>query len=442
MPKTVIVIGGGICGLTSAYRLKQQGLEPIVVERANQVGGRAVTIWEDGFIVDQGASMLASSYKEALVLARELGLGPLMEPFAGSLGIFVDGKLHTIDIRNPVRSLLGASYLGLASKLSLARLVPPLLRYWNRLTFTDLSLVIEIDNQTAEDFCRKLVTEEAYERVLNALTRAMFGHDCSEISPTELLWMLKMFSSGSGIAFKGGMQDFPLALARTLDVRLSHQAQLVRETPNGVELIAKVGNETVTLTADYCAIATDGKDLQAVYGASLTSRQNEFLSALDYNPLSLVFFTYSKRPDCDAFIIQVPRSEDPDVGALAWYHLWGNSKAPADKGALIFLGSAEWQYRMENRPIDERIEDARSYVRKYFPEMIAFERSATVTPWPRATTIGRVGNYRRLNAFVADRNMRSRVQYGGDYMSESSVGTAVATGNDLARRLMAAAQAT
>jgi hypothetical protein len=46
-----------------------------------------------------------------------------------------------------------------------------------------------------------------------------------------------------------------------------------------------------------------------------------------------------------------------------------------------------------------------------------------------------VGNYRRLRDFVADIDTKSRVQYGGDYMAQSNIGTAAATGIDLARRL-------
>lgn len=37
-----------------------------------------------------------------------------------------------------------------------------------------------------------------------------------------------------------------------------------------------------------------------------------------------------------------------------------------------------------------------------------------------------------------DRRSSSPVQYGGDYMAQSSIGTAVATGNDLTKRLLQA----
>lgn len=95
---------------------------------------------------------------------------------------------------------------------------------------------------------------------------------------------------------------------------------------------------------------------------------------------------------------------------------------------------------MQECSIDERIADARRRVLKYYPFVAELEESAEVTPWPRATTVGRVGHYRRLRDFVADINPRSRIQYGGDYLSQSSIGAAAATGTALAARLIQAAR--
>ena len=92
---------------------------------------------------------------------------------------------------------------------------------------------------------------------------------------------------------------------------------------------------------------------------------------------------------------------------------------------------------MQKRPIEERMADARRRTFKYYPYLALLEESAEVTPWSRGTTVGRVGNYPRLRDFVADIKPRSRVQHGDDYMRQSSIGTAAATGEDLARRVVA-----
>jgi oxygen-dependent protoporphyrinogen oxidase len=442
MGKSVIVIGAGLCGLTAAYRLQQQGFEPVVLERSERIGGRTITDQQDGFVNDLGGSLLATTYTEALQLSRELGMDALREEFGGTLQIYIKGVFHSLDMAHPVLSLLRAPYLGWASKLSLVRLLPALAANWKKLNLTDLSKAADLDVETAEAFCRRRVTPEAYDLVVNPLTRAMFGHDCNEISVVELLWMMRTYAMCSALAFRGGMQTFPDALLRHVNVLPQHEVVRVDDSPNGVVVTARTPGGDTTLKAEYCAIASDGKDLQHIRGHALTGAQNDFLSNLCYNPLSMVFFKLKSRPPIDGFIVEVPRSEDPDVAALAWYHLWGQTKVPPDKAALIFLGMNEWQFRMQDKPVEERIADARRYVRKYYPFMAELEESAEVTPWPRATTVGRLGHYKRLRAFVADRDAKARVQYGGDYMSQSSIGTAVATGNDLAARLVAASRMT
>ena len=440
MPGKVIVIGSGLCGLTAAYRLRQQGFEVTVLERAGRLGGRTITDVANGFVNDLGGSLLATSYKEALSLADELGLHSQQEPFGGSLQIYIKGVFHSIAMDRPVVSLLRAPYLTWRSKLSLLRLLPVLLWNWRLFNLTNLAATAHLDGESAEAFCRRTVTEEAYEYLLNPLTRAMYGHDCSEISAVELLWMIKMFAVGSAVAFKGGMQTLTHAVAANLKVQVNHEVLGVEELSDGVVVTVLTLQGKVTLSADYCAIAADGKDLQRIYGHSLSAAQNEFLTALTYNPLSMVFFKLKKRPSVEGFIVEIPRSEDAAVAAFAWYHLWGSSKVPADKGALIFLGMNEWQFRMQNRPLEERIASARHYARKYYPFVEELEESAEVTPWPRGTTVGRVGHYQRLRSFVADMKPESRVVYGGDYMAQSSIGTAVATGNDLAARVGSAIQ--
>jgi len=439
MPVKVLIIGSGICGLTAAYRLRQKGFEPLVLERASRAGGRTITDEEDGWVKDHGGSLLATSYTEALQIAAELGLESEREPFDGSMQIYVKGEFHTLSMDNPLTSVLRAPYLGWRSKLSLLRLLPPLVRNWGKLNLTNLGAAANLDTESAEIFCRRRVTEEAYDLLLNPLTRAMFGHDCNEISVVELLWMIKIYAACSAVAFRGGMKTFTRALARGLDVRTGHDVKRVEETGTGVVVTANTPEGEERLEAAYCAIASDGKDLQRIYGHALSAAQNHFLTELCYNPLSMVFFNLKQRPEVEGFIVQIPRSEDPEVAAFAWYHLWGRTKVPADKGSLIFLGMNEWQFRMQDRPIEERIADARRYAIKYYPWVAELEESAEITPWPRGTTVGRVGNYQRLKAFVADIDPRSRVQYGGDYMSQSSIGTAAATGEDLALRLAAAA---
>jgi NADPH-dependent glutamate synthase beta subunit-like oxidoreductase len=46
VPKTVAIVGGGVAGLTAAYRLQAAGASPVVFEASNRWGGRMYTQYD------------------------------------------------------------------------------------------------------------------------------------------------------------------------------------------------------------------------------------------------------------------------------------------------------------------------------------------------------------------------------------------------------------
>lgn len=72
---TVVVVGGGITGLTAAYALGRAGIPTLLVEATNRLGGKVRTERVDGFLVESGPDSFISYRPAALELCRELGLG-------------------------------------------------------------------------------------------------------------------------------------------------------------------------------------------------------------------------------------------------------------------------------------------------------------------------------------------------------------------------------
>ena len=50
--KKVIVIGGGITGLSAAWRLSENGYKTTIIESEEQIGGLAKSIIIDNYILD------------------------------------------------------------------------------------------------------------------------------------------------------------------------------------------------------------------------------------------------------------------------------------------------------------------------------------------------------------------------------------------------------
>jgi phytoene dehydrogenase-like protein len=61
----VIIIGAGIAGLTCAKYLRDRGIQSLILEASDGVGGRVRTDIQDGFRLDRGFQILLTAYPEA-----------------------------------------------------------------------------------------------------------------------------------------------------------------------------------------------------------------------------------------------------------------------------------------------------------------------------------------------------------------------------------------
>lgn len=71
---SVLVVGGGITGLTAAHALGRAGIPAVLVEASGRLGGKVGTERRDGFLIESGPDSFISYRPAALELARELGL--------------------------------------------------------------------------------------------------------------------------------------------------------------------------------------------------------------------------------------------------------------------------------------------------------------------------------------------------------------------------------
>ncbi|MEP0762738.1 MAG: FAD-dependent oxidoreductase, partial [Chloroflexota bacterium] len=80
MTPHVVIVGGGIAGLATAYALRQAAgdhhlpLRVTLVERDSRLGGKIVTDTPSGFVIEGGPDSFITQKPWALQLCRELGL--------------------------------------------------------------------------------------------------------------------------------------------------------------------------------------------------------------------------------------------------------------------------------------------------------------------------------------------------------------------------------
>jgi monoamine oxidase len=76
-PARIVVVGGGLAGLTCAYRLKQAGYRAELYEASGRLGGRCGTRrgdFAEGQIAEHGGELIDQGHTQTRQLAQELGL--------------------------------------------------------------------------------------------------------------------------------------------------------------------------------------------------------------------------------------------------------------------------------------------------------------------------------------------------------------------------------
>ena len=71
----IIIIGGGLSGLTLAYKLSQQNIRTTVLEASSRIGGRIQTVKGTlGTPMELGATWFSNMHPNLNSLIEELGL--------------------------------------------------------------------------------------------------------------------------------------------------------------------------------------------------------------------------------------------------------------------------------------------------------------------------------------------------------------------------------
>ena len=96
MNPRVGIVGGGILGMTAAFRLAQAGVAVSLYERAPDLGGLVGSFDFDGTAVDRFYHVVLPTDDRVVGLAEELGLGERWRYRPTKVGFYADGRLFSM----------------------------------------------------------------------------------------------------------------------------------------------------------------------------------------------------------------------------------------------------------------------------------------------------------------------------------------------------------
>jgi len=246
-PESVVVVGGGICGLAAAYRLAGTGRRVTLLEGSDQLGGLGTFFPSGQGWVERFYHCVMPSDHDLLALLGELGLRETIRWRPTTMGMVVDGRHHPFN-----------------SAVDLLRFTP--LRPFDRVRFGAISLLLrrlgrgrDLDRTRTEDWLRGLYGDAAWDTLLAPLFGAKFGRAFPDV-PALYVW--QRLGRESNVATRGyptggykSLIDRLLAAleAAGVDVRTSSPVTSLSTVDDRV-LVGLPGGERIEADRAVCTL--------------------------------------------------------------------------------------------------------------------------------------------------------------------------------------------
>jgi len=378
----VIIIGGGIAGLATAYQLEKlaratthadaKEISYVIIESSQSLGGKIVSEVEKGFVVEGGPDSFLTQKSGALELCRELELTDLFVganqeqqkiyvwsrgrlrampdgvmlmvpgkilPFLGSNLISWVGKLRmAMEIfiprkREPNDESLGSFVRRRLGKEVLAKIAGPIMGGIHAADVDRLSLL--------STFPRFIEMEKKY----GSLLRGMYAQRRAMKKTQGGTAPLPMF-----VTLRGGLGRLVDAIVSKLDpccARLGQKVESIRRNAGQYEVELTNGTKII---GDAVVFATP-----AYITARLLERMDrplaDTLRSIPYVSTATVSLGY-KRSDIahplDGHGFVVAQNETRHINACSWSSTKFSGRAPEDHVLLrVFIGDAGTEYMAE-----------------------------------------------------------------------------------------------
>lgn len=227
----VIVLGAGLAGLRSAMRLATSGLDVVVLEASDAVGGRQRTDAVDGFLLDRGFQVLNPAYPAVRRWVDVDALGMRSFP----IGVRVRRERGLVELAHParhpsrLRATLQSGLLDPRELVALAAWAAPAIAAPRHAIRAALD---GDDARLAEEWDRLGVDGPLRREVLEPFLAGVLAEGSGATSDAFVRLLVRMFALGRPGLPAGGIQALPEQLANSardagVDLRLDRRAERI-----------------------------------------------------------------------------------------------------------------------------------------------------------------------------------------------------------------------
>ncbi|MGF9711387.1 protoporphyrinogen oxidase [Paenibacillus naphthalenovorans] len=423
----VVIVGGGITGLSAAYYLKKSTAAPLritVMEKGGAFGGKIVTLKRDGFVIEKGPDSFLARKQAIIDLTRELGLEDKLtgtNPNAKRTYILSGGKLHRmpdglmLGIPTRLVPFMRTGLLSLSGKaraaldLALPKRTSPEDESLGH--FLERRLGAEVLAQIAEPLLAGIYAGDTY----NLSLRATFPqfHSIEQKHRSLILGMMQNRKAGGEesrtlpeaarntmfLTYRDGLETLIDGLLDALDdVRLLKHCGVsqVEKAEGGYRVIREDGEIE---DAAGVIIALPAYGISEVLGSGVPEIRE--LDRIEYVSVANVILAFNAEDmvrELDGSGFVVPRREGRFITACTWTSMKWLHTAPSGKVLLRCyvgrFGDDRWLHMTEDEVFREVRKDLRETMgitaEPLFMEMTKLMRSMPQYPVGHLELIGRV----------------------------------------------------
>jgi oxygen-dependent protoporphyrinogen oxidase len=414
MKHSAIVIGGGIAGLSAAHHLSARGIDAVVLEASDRVGGRMTSDRHDGCVIDRGAQFVSDGYTVIGDLVAAHGLSAQVHHVPGWTGIVREGKVRRIHPRRPW-TLPSSGLLRWKDAVRTTRASLKLAHDAHALPLNDYAGWCPLDHEDAAHALVRRFGNDALEYLFEPMLEGFYFQPPEGMALALPAMVWSFGARGKSVsALQGGLGVLPEAMSQRLDVRLSLPAIAIECSTAGVQ----VTTAAETFHADFVVLATTAGAARALWSPAdedaarlLDTRYSTTINI----SLGIPEETPSGAATEDVYAVLIPRRERKVIATFAFQ----SRKCPhhIERGELlnVMLDGAAGA-RLINASEPDVLAEVIPELERYLPGVasrIAFPR---VHRWFEAEPCSPPGRATHLHAYRETWRADQRVILGGDFM--------------------------